>query len=163
MSEVYWIDSSVFFQAANGLYSFDFAQQFWDWLDEQIKLGTIRAPITVYDELVPTTRDTLGQWAFERSDSGFFVLPEEAVVSELRVIVDYVHSLDRAHADAFMKGADPWLIAHAKAVNGIVVTEEKPVDASSRRIKIPNVCQRFGVTWIDTKEFLRRLKFKFSS
>ncbi|MDZ4158847.1 MAG: DUF4411 family protein, partial [Anaerolineaceae bacterium] len=67
----------------------------------------------------------------------------------------------------FLSGADPWVIAQAKAHNLIVVTMEghkatEEVDKSTKRIrgriKIPNMCGHFGVKWITTFDLLRTQK-----
>ena len=48
----------------------------------------------------------------------------------------------------FLAGADPWLIAHAIAKGGKVVTFERRVGSSSSNIKIPNVCDYFRIETI---------------
>jgi hypothetical protein len=160
----FWLDASVFIQAKRGLFAFELVPSFWRWLEKETKLGTIRSSIVVYDELVPKdskARDDLAKWAFEMNDHGLFVLPTPEVIAEFRPIADYVHnSCDRAEGDGFLGDADPWLVAHAKRGNGTVVTEEVPVGTDSKKVKIPNVCTRFGVPWIRTKELLLRKKFQ---
>ena len=165
MDDQFWLDTSVFTQANRGGYAFDVNPGFWDWLESEIVAGTLRSTAIVYDEIVhpnPAERDDLAEWAIRMDAHGFFVIPSPEVISEFTPIADHVHgSCDRAEADGFLSGADPWIIAHAKCGNGIVVTQEKPVGADSKKVKIPNICTRFGVQHIDTVELLRRRKVTF--
>ena len=52
---------------------------------------------------------------------------------------------------------DPWLVAHAKANNYTIVTYEKSEPNRKSRIKIPEVCNQFGVRYINTVDLLREL------
>ena len=56
-----------------------------------------------------------------------------------------------------MDGADPWVIAHAIAHGGVVVTFEARAPVNSHQVRIPNVCQRFDVRCITTYQMLREL------
>jgi len=58
--------------------------------------------------------------------------------------------------------ADPWVIAHALRENAIVVTKEEKVTAlNSTKIKIPNVCEKMKVAWINDFQLIEKLKIKF--
>jgi hypothetical protein len=50
----------------------------------------------------------------------------------------------------------------ARTEEGIVVTQEVLDPGARSRVKIPNVCQAFGIPFIDTFEMLRRLRVRFS-
>lgn len=59
--------------------------------------------------------------------------------------------------------ADPWVIAHAINENATVVTkEEKITSLSSKKIKIPNVCENMGIRWMNDFEFIKEIGIKFS-
>lgn len=61
-----------------------------------------------------------------------------------------------------MSRADPWVIAHAIDKNATVVTKEEKISVvSSKRIKIPNVCDNMGVRWINDFEFIEEIGVKF--
>ncbi|MDE0554935.1 MAG: DUF4411 family protein [Candidatus Poribacteria bacterium] len=51
------------------------------------------------------------------------------------------------------RNADPWLIARAALVDGIVVTNETFRDHAAG---IPNICQRFDITYLSFDEFMGR-------
>lgn len=57
--------------------------------------------------------------------------------------------------DEFAKGADGWLIAYAKAKGCVVVSNEKFEATVRSKVKIPNVCQAFGIPYVNTFEMLR--------
>jgi NADPH:quinone reductase-like Zn-dependent oxidoreductase len=59
-------------------------------------------------------------------------------------------------------GADPWVLAQAKADSIVVVTHEVLVPPNSKRVKIPNVCSQFGVLYVDTYTILRQTGASFS-
>jgi len=74
------------------------------------------------------------------------------VQAAYREISDYV---DDKYKDAspakvgdFLAKADCWIIAHALAKGGTVVTRESKVDKTSQTPKLPNVCEKFEVPFI---------------
>ena len=65
-----------------------------------------------------------------------------------------------AAISTFLQIADYYLIAHALAVNHVVVPHEVPAN-SVKRIKIPNVCIGLELRFMTPYEMLRREKAKF--
>lgn len=57
----------------------------------------------------------------------------------------------------FLDRADPWVIAHAIAEGGAVVTLEMRDPEISQQVKIPNVCDQLNVRSINTYQMLREL------
>ena len=156
----YCLDSDIFIRAKNGPYGFDIVPGFWKWLDLQIEAGTIFSPDSVYDEL-KDRGDELSRWIRDRKNSSFF-MKDEDVQPTFRLIADYVNQNFPLHnASKFLAGADPWLIAHAKDKNAIVVTHEQLVGANSQQVKIPNVCRHFDVNFTDPYKMLRTLNARF--
>lgn len=65
-----------------------------------------------------------------------------------RDIANYiVANFSREKAEDFLSGADPWVIASAWYVGGTVVTHES--SSRKRKIRIPVICQHFGVPFTD--------------
>ncbi|HJX13119.1 MAG TPA: DUF4411 family protein, partial [Dehalococcoidales bacterium] len=60
----------------------------------------------------------------------------------------------------FLKGADPWVIAYAKAHGGIVVTFETPAPFAQKP-KIPDIADLFGVKHKNLWDVLDELKATF--
>ncbi|MGQ0650236.1 MAG: DUF4411 family protein [Gemmatimonadaceae bacterium] len=66
------------------------------------------------------------------------------------------------HAKAkFASGADGWLVAYARINDAIVITNEQPAPDSKREIKLPDVCDQFGVARDNIFSMLRTLGARF--
>ena len=154
----YCFDANVLIQAKNGPYGFDIASTFWELIDQKFEERIISTSSLVYKELAGGD-DELAKWIRERKDNGSFIEPDKDVQNTLSAIADYVNENYPQHeAAAFLSGADPWVIALAKTMSTVVVTQEKLVGSESRKVKIPNICKVFGVAYIDMYQMLRELK-----
>ena len=153
----FWLDSSIFIEAAKGPYGFDIAPGFWTSLDQMVEEGRIASSLEVYRELT-VGEDDLEEWARHRRSSGLFLEPDAAVQDRFRAVAEYVNNHYAANqASTFLDAADPWMIAHAAAYGGTVVTLETRVPDNSQKAKIPNVCDQFNVRSINTYQMLREL------
>ena len=157
----YCLDANVLIEAKNGPYGFDIVPGFWDWIDRMVEADVIYSVLAVYDELV-SGDDVLASWVKNRRDSGMFQEPLLSIQERLGVIADYVvANFERQHAQTFLTGADPWVIAQASVDQALVVTREVLAGPGSKRVKIPNVCINFRVNYTDTYAMLRREGAKF--
>jgi hypothetical protein len=68
--------------------------------------------------------------------------------------------LPAAKAD-FAAKADGWLIAYAKTHGLHLVTLEQPNPETRKKVPMPNVCDAFGVKYVNTFDALRALRTKF--
>jgi len=161
----YCLDANVYIEAHRRYYAFDIAPGFWDALIRLADQQVVCSPILVYDEL-SNSKDALAQWSKENKDF-LFVFPDEAtqvVYSEIANLI--VEHYQPQHVQDFLSYADPWVIAHAKAHRLTVITMEgrknEHIDGTTGliagKIKIPNICQRFEVEYMDTFNFLRTEK-----
>jgi hypothetical protein len=164
-TKLFWLDANVFITAKDGPYRFSVSAGFWTFLAEQAKAGTVRCPKMVYDEIVHNiaAEDQLAKWIKVRKSTDLFVPnPNKAVQDVVRDIANHVSPRYPQHQVAkFLRGADPFIIAHAKESQGTVVTFEKLVPSNSQQIKIPNVCEEFEVSYCTLYDMLERLKAKF--
>ena len=163
---IHWLDTNVFIQAKNGPYRFKVAPGFWAFLDEQIHAGNIRCPKMVYDELITNEapRDDLALWVKNRRQSGLFVPATRPVQKVMSTVADHVVGKYQQHQAAeFLRGADPWLIAHALYSKGVVVTHESDRKFNAKKVRIPNVCGDLHVSCVDTYEMLERLGAEFGT
>ena len=117
----------------------------------------------MYDELLGKD-DLLARWARARKGPAYWPEPDGEVQAAYREIADYV---DQQYADTspakvgdFLAKADCWIIAHALAKSGTVVTRESKVDKTSKTPKIPNVCEKFDVPFIQTFAMFKTLGLK---
>ena len=160
----YWIDSSVFIEGKKGPYAFDIAPRFWTLLDDLIAQDMIACPITVYDEL-QNVPDELRNWARARRESGLFVDPGIDVQVEFARITEHVRQgyPNNQATRRFLDCADPWVIAHAIAERGTVVSLEERVSRDSQQVRIPNICNQLNTCCINTYEMLRELGVSWNS
>lgn len=157
----YYLDANTLIQAKNGPYAMDVHETFWKFIDEKIEARVIASSVMVYKEWTDGN-DDLAQWAKDRKDSGFFLEPTEQAQTIFGEIADYVtNNYGSPHVERFLAGADPWIIAQAKADGAAVVTHEVRVNQESRKVKIPNICEQFQVEWMNLYRMLHDLGAKF--
>lgn len=61
----------------------------------------------------------------------------------------------------FATGADCWLAAYARVHGASVVTNEQKAPESKKEVKLPDVCEQFGVRHVNTFQMLRALNARF--
>jgi len=159
---MFYLDSNTFIEAKNRYYHMDICPGYWQWMLESNASGDLESISLVYDELV-SGNDVLAAWV--RENKHIFVstaLPEiQHAMQEISSHVASLPDLQPAAVPEFLTGADPWLVAVAKALGGTVVTHEQPNPNAKKKIFIPDVCNHFGVPYIDTFELLLRKKAQF--
>jgi len=163
----YCLDTSVYIQAFRTYYAFDLAPGFWTAIRQFAEKKVLLSPISVFTEL-SKGNDDLAIWTKE-SKHILFVDPDDGVIEAMRQIADFSNSNyeDQHQVSGFLSGADPWVVAQAKAHNLTVVTMEvskasEDINPQSQKyigkLKIPNICSHFGVKCISTFEMVRALK-----
>ena len=142
MARRYCLDANVFVEAKNRYYAFDIVPVFWAWLEQAGQHGTVYSSTWVYEEL-KAGNDDLARWI--RAHKAMFVEPSAEVQAVYAQIVQFVAtSYQPQHVERFLGGADPWIVAQTLVDKSVLVTHEKAVSASSKKIKIPNVYARFS-------------------
>ena len=161
----HWLDASVLIDAKNGPYPFGIAVGFWTWLAGKVEAGVIVSPKMCYDEIVRNeeAKDELARWVKARRQRGLCIKPDREVQHLVGQIGEYVFSprYETQESLDFSRGGDIWLIAHAMADNGTVVTQESHRRPDAKKVRIPDVCYRFGVSCINLNELIRKLKARF--
>ncbi len=162
----FWVDTNVLIHAKNGPLAFDIAPRFWAELDTHIASGQVAIPMQVFEELTNEFDDELSEWA-QRRKLTHFTAQSDAAIERYAQISEHVAARYAPYfVRKFMRGADPWLIAHAWATQGRVVTDEEfkeeplPQPASGQirtNIKIPNICQQLDVATATLPDMLREL------
>ncbi len=61
----------------------------------------------------------------------------------------------------FATGADGWLVAYARVHGTNVVTNEQSAPESRKEVKLPDVCDQFGVRRDNMFAMLRALNIQF--
>ncbi len=160
-STKYLLDANVFIEAKKRYYDFDLCPGFWEALDLHCQNGLVCSIDRIKDEIVKgnvplATRVTLAG----------FRLPSNnvSVLEWYGKFQSWVQSEVQYNAGAkaeFARNADAWLIAYAKAEGCVVVTQEVPNPNIKKKVPIPNVCDAFGVPYMNTFDMLRALNTSF--
>jgi hypothetical protein len=98
--------------------------------------------------------DRLTEWAKENRE--FFANPtqeELLVVTEIFKVSHFQALIRRKERLQGKPVADPFVAAKAKACDGCVVTNERWKENSA---KLPNVCNHFGIPFLDLEEFMKK-------
>ena len=164
---IYLVDSDVFITAENLYYSFDICRGFWRSMLHHHREGRVFSIDRVRAELLagrPT--EDLVRWVRERLSDRFFVPTDtDAVVRAYTGIMIWVQGHPRYpdHAKArFAAGAGGWLVAYAEVHGAVVVTNEQSAPESRGEVKLPDVCDQFGVECENTFSMLRALDIHFN-
>lgn len=157
------IDSNVLISAYRRNYPIDVIPTFWENMLIEAKKQRYYIVDEIYYE-IKKGEDELTNWIESNIDSFQILNSDDCLVIEAyREIIQRVVDNDKYGLKAkkeFASVADSWLIAHAKAYNYVIVTEEVFNGDCKKRILIPNICTQFGIQWINTIQFLRNINIK---
>jgi len=150
----YFLDSNFLIDAKNLHFSIDGKPEFWGWLLRLGKEGILRIPEEVYKE-VTRGNDDLVDWVNTHHET-FFCKTEECVFSLPNALAGYGNP---SETDLEFLKADPFVIAHAIASGGTVVTGEKPkYTAVIKNKKIPTICESLRVPCLTLPGFMWELR-----
>lgn len=158
---LFLLDSDTLIQAKNEYYGFDLCPGFWDWLDRKSSEGVVASVQPVLKEL-SEGNDQLKSWAEAKGDA-FFKVMDQPAVDKAQEIVSWVMA-QNFRPDAkqrFLLGADPLLVAYAKAHGNTVATHEVHKEGERRNVKIPAVCAAFDVPCVRLVHLLRQHGARF--
>lgn len=159
--KTYCLDANFFIQAWSNYYSPEFCPDFWEILVRLSNDKIIFIPEMVKEE-IDKIDDDLKKWI---EDNKIYIKP---IDDEVQKCLKEIWAKDKNHKKLVDTArnrsiADPWVIAHAMAENAVVVTnEQKIIESTTGRIKIPNVAEKMGIECIDIFKFIKKLNFKFS-
>jgi hypothetical protein len=157
------LDANTLIEAKNRYYDMTFCPAFWQWLLLQHQAIQLASITSVMGELAKGN-DELAEWTAD--NAGFFhsVSDEETQAAYARIaayVAEQAPNMKVGALEEFLSGADPWLIAKALCTGATVVTHEVRNLEAKRKFLIPNVCEHFGVGYMNTFELLGGLKAKF--
>lgn len=156
----YLLDANVFIQAKNLHYGLDFCPAFWNWVIEQNEAKRVFSIEKVGDE-IDAGADELAEWA-AKLGAGFFLKPDAAMLPAFGTVSTWAtgQNYEPTAVNTFLQIADYYLVAHALAHQYVVVTHEVAA-ASTKKIKIPNVCIGLGIKFMSPYEMLRHERARF--
>ena len=159
----YLIDSDVLITAKNRYYAFPICPGFWNGILHGHSCRHLYSIDQVRKELL-LGNDDLAQWVRQSVPAGFFLTSESDEIAAaygevIRWVTGHTQYRDEART-RFASGADGWLVAHGIVTGQTVVTNEQP-RPKSHSVKLPDVCNRFGVKFEDTFAMLNKLGVKY--
>ena len=161
--QLFVLDANVFITAHRSYYALNLCPGFWDCLIHYFNAERIVSIDRVRDELVGYG-DALSDWTKGAPPELFVPSLEEPVTDAYREVMRRVYDNPQfipQAKDDFSRGADGWLVAYARTYGGILVTLETYRQNVKKRVPLPNVCDQFGVAWMDTFAMLSELGVRF--
>ncbi len=159
----YLLDTNFFIQACR-YYPQEIFPSFWNKLQQIIEDETIVIHETVLEEIFKN-EDELTRWIKNTPHFKKVKISEVAFNKYLEMCdwvsnpqQDYLQSAISAFKDNH--NADAWICAECAVSGHILVTNEKYGNSRSN-VKIPNVCQAFGIEYMSVFDFMREQGFKF--
>lgn len=157
----YIIDSNFFIQAHRATYPFDVVPSFWTKVKDLAAQGSIISIDKVRDEIFKND-DELTSWCQTNLPDNFFK-DSSIAIHNYSDLVTWANSKSDHYSakaiDDFLEtaSADAWLISFALNQNLPLLTHEKSEPTRKNRVKIPDVCKAFGLSYSDTVGMLRNL------
>jgi hypothetical protein len=160
---IYVLDSNFFIQAHRSHYPIDVATGFWNKVRQLADEGKIISVDKVQNELYDKN-DALEQWCRKNLPVGFFK-DTSVVMTEYAQIIAWAsskfgHYLPQA-INEFLDAdeADAFLVAYCLANKNdrFVLTQEISEPRRQKKVKIPDVCIAFNVSYVNTIEMFRSL------
>lgn len=162
-SSQFLLDANVFIEAYQRYYGFRICTGFWLALKRQHEHARVCSIDRVRRELVDRG-DKLSRWTKEVPATFFKRTEDRQVVTTFGELVNWAQAEPQFAPQAkaeFAAVADGWLIAYAKVNDLTLVTHEVIAPDAKIRIPMPNVCEEFGVPYVDTFEMLHTLEVCF--
>lgn len=160
---MYIIDTNILAESNRFHFPHSKTPDFWDWLVFLGQKDIICIPETVYGEIGKGT-DELPSW-LECNKEVFFRPSIDAWPAMPDVLSSYVNIFGRGKTipESLLETlqADPYVIAHAIAYRGTVVSNEiarngKP--NNYKEIRIPHVCRSLNTPCISLSQFLWQMR-----
>lgn len=149
MGRLYSFDTSSLLNGRRDLLPPSTFRTLWSNIEDMILEGSVRAVDEVRNEL-SRREDEVHLWA--KAQDMLFVPIDEDIQRATTLILGQ-HPRLLGVAGGGRNGADPFVIALARARNGIVVTEETPSGRLDRP-RIPDVCKALQVPCVNLVGFV---------
>ncbi len=132
----------------------------WTGLDTLVQAGSLVSTREVLNEIERGEADPhVNQWLKARKE--MFTIPTAAELQFVAQIFQVTHFQALIGEKQRLAGtpvADPFVIACARIRQGTVVTEER---LKPNAAKIPNVCEHFGIPYLNLEQFMQAQDWSF--
>jgi hypothetical protein len=151
----YCFDSSSLIEAWVRAYPRDAFPTFWERFQQATADETILCPADLLRE-VGKKEDGLAKWAKKQKGMLYPLTP--TLMLEVRSLLRNFPRFVEEGKDK--NRGDPFVICLAKITDRCVVTEEG-MAGNLDKPKIPDICQHYGLRWINLIGFIREQGWKF--
>ena len=149
----YIFDSNILIRSSRIDFEKDEFIGFLNWVFNYVKSGVIMIPESVYYE-ISRGDDLLAEWCKENIKK--LRIDDSLAAPFLQKVLEAYKANDANTIEKIQN--DAFIIAHALACGGTVVTYEKESRASSAsNKKIPSICEKLGISCITLPAFMWRL------
>ncbi len=158
---LYLLDANVLIDADRDYYPLARVPEFWDWLQYQGEIGTVKVPLEIYEEVIEGEGD-LVEWLKRPDIRLALVLDEESEATRISAVLASGYAPDLTDDELQKVGRDPFLVAYAAAAADqrcVVTTETSKPSKQRANRHVPDVCVANGVQHCNTFELTRRLDF----
>lgn len=146
---LYLFDANVLITASNTYYPIDQIPEFWSWVQYQGKLGNIKIPVEILEEILAGRKrdDPLLDWIGDKENRNALELDDTVDAAVVQEVVNKGYAPDLTDVELLVVGRDPFIIAYCMgSTERCVVTTEASAPSKKRQNrKIPDVCNSLGV------------------
>lgn len=168
-NEIFLIDTNSLITPHLTYYPFDFANSFWNQMEDHIKNGDIAILDLVKDEIL-RVNDKLSEWIASITIRNYIDRRDQTILGIYSGVLSHIQHNKCYKTSALAEWsrdtvADPWLISAAKAKGYTIITFEVSTRGLNSRdpskyAKIPDVSSAFGVKTENLFYMMRTLGFK---
>ena len=164
MTVLYLLDANVLIDANRDYYPIERIPEFWDWLAEMGRLGRVKVPQEIYEEIVlpvPNRPDALVDWLTAHRDD--LLLDEVVEVDLVAHVTEQGYADDLTDEEIEKVGRDPFIIAYAigGAPERCVVTNERSRPGRTRANRhLPDVSRQLRMRCINAFDLIQELDFR---
>lgn len=154
-------DANVLITASNTYYPIDQIPEFWGWIEYQAKIGNIKLPIEIIEEVLEGSKDGDLLLSWVKTHKDLLVLDEAVSVALVQSVVSKGYAPDLTDDELEEIGRDPFILAYALAQpeRCVVTTEVSKPKKQRQNRKVPDVCTTLGVACYNPFQVYRTLGF----
>jgi hypothetical protein len=165
MNTLFVLDANFFIQSHRASYPLDVATGFWS----KVKMLTHNQKLISIDKVgeeIYKKEDEIKKWCVKNLPVDFFLdTQSQEIIQNYGKVINWANSMRSQYTDKAIeefseyKNADAWLIAFGLTDKDkfTMVTYETSEPQRKNKIKIPDVCNHFGIKWVDVVEMFRQL------
>lgn len=131
----------------------------WQRFDELVANGDIVSTREALREIEDGPVESLREWAAQNGE--LFTMPnaeEGEFVARIYAVPHFQQNIERQKMLKGGRNADAFVIAKAAVTERTVVTMEQ---RRSQAVKIPNICDHFGIPCMTLEEFMESERWEF--